>query len=69
MRAYVIHLQTRLDLCCSLLKCAILCLLFQVDKAHPDVLTVMLQLFDEVTFEPWGTGRGKVKWARAIPPV
>ena len=23
---------------------------FQVDKAHPDVLTVMLQLFDEVAF-------------------
>ena len=26
-------------------------LCFQVDKAHPDVLTVMLQLFDEVVIE------------------
>ena len=26
------------------------CAFFQVDKAHPDVLTVMLQLFDEVKY-------------------
>ena len=35
----------------ALTKCPNAVVLFdEVDKAHPDVLTIMLQLFDEVTF-------------------
>ncbi len=36
----------------ALKKCPTAVVLFdEVDKAHPDVLTVMLQLFDEVKFK------------------
>ena len=38
------------QLTAALRKCPNAVVLFgEVDKAHPDVLTVMLQLFDEVT--------------------
>lgn len=36
-------------------------LCFQVDKAHPDVLTVLLQLFDEVMIESLGEREGERK--------
>lgn len=42
------------QLTAALQKCSNAVVLFdEVDKAHPDVLTIMLQLFDEVTSSFW----------------
>lgn len=38
----------------------------EVDKAHPDVLTIMLQLFDEVSRENTDGGDEPVRRLRAI---